>query len=1339
MCLLLHRSVGCIIIELLTGKPPYYDLPAMAALFRIVQDDYPPFPESISQALRDFLLLCFQKEPMMRASAAKLLEHPWLYNSSTNSNLAQTSRLLKSKSISSGEENNDADSIVAAIKMYQQVVSPHPSDISSSSVGESMKMEAKKILAAESIDDHANTNANPFQRALSRSPKKSMESFSGSPATSKKYRRDLGVASSADTVSAGNAVPFSMIFSTSAAEPDNSQGIGIVPSADSTIVGGAFVSERPPTAKRAGSPQKGLNLNPEYYDDGYEAEVRSKTSKSHSRASSRASDSGLIDADMERSYSPTLSDSTADTRDVMDRSRSTSTTATAIPQPIPDFTPRSAGNFFNGMDMHKIADADDDWDDIMVDSGITMSMESVDRGRRPVSASRNTNSRRFESSPPFNQSISYSHADGSPDGMGGAIMNMNSRIPVTRSNSRSSGSKASLSNSISASSISLPHSNRSLASSNGKSDDSKKGTMMRGSDDTDIMNDPLLKIKENRGSASYLLSVPSSYMLTRYQEDPEEESFDDLMHMENVPTDTRTGNATRGTSKNVQKFASVDEQDVYDDFFNDDTVSPPMIPSKMKLASASSSSMDSRYNADFRLLNLKQSTLPALSPVRENSFGLESQSAGENDDFDDGFEPSFESNALASKLRQRMKEATKEVTEEEFDDFLNYQFDEKDFKQNEQKDVHFRRSRDVVDIMGKIRPETKESKVKSLCDDLINIFNTYPEQRDHLITYHGVMPIIDMFEARADAKHKYENIVKLRPYVLRVINKIIEGSSRVQEQLSLVGLIPTVMTLFENSYKTTYLNFGSSSSKSLPSTPHEPAGLLRTSSLYSQTSFFGVVDDNDVDPVTLEAAKFIHQISSTSSLTLQMLIGAGGLSVLTSMVSFGTFIATPMSPVTTIDYNNSPLRKSFQNLALSESTNNNVNEHNVESAFSFVEDKMKPTITIPGSTDTNSNCMTIFQMGIDCITQVFSVQSSRTRDFCRLFVKLGLLPHLATAFQNLMTIYQTQISQSVVQYSMNCMSTTGSTAIGHSQTSSGQLPEGIAAESSSQIANIAPFDNPTKFTASALKAHGARLHRRVESDSNRSESSMNTAAFLNEADDGAERKYCKAVATLLFKFSRSDAVVAETMVSSKFGVITVIINILRSPELRSINDNPSSTTVSLGNTIGSIESLTPRTIPGSSPGDRRSKHIISSGIYLSPAYIEIIELLLKCLKNLSMEPSVLGDLEEAGAINTLIPLLSGPISDKCINHVLPCIFNMCRINKKRQEQAAVLGIVPHLKKLVTDGSHLRQFALPILFDLAHTSAATRAELWKYDIVVFYLDQLKESYWQTFALNSLNIW
>jgi len=71
-------SLGCTVIELLTGKPPYYDLDQLPALFRIVQDDYPPLPDGISFLCKDFLLQCFQKEPSLRKSAAQLLKHRWI-------------------------------------------------------------------------------------------------------------------------------------------------------------------------------------------------------------------------------------------------------------------------------------------------------------------------------------------------------------------------------------------------------------------------------------------------------------------------------------------------------------------------------------------------------------------------------------------------------------------------------------------------------------------------------------------------------------------------------------------------------------------------------------------------------------------------------------------------------------------------------------------------------------------------------------------------------------------------------------------------------------------------------------------------------------------------------------------------------------------------------------------------------------------------------------------------------------------------------------------------------------------------------------------------------------
>lgn len=70
--------MGCVVIELLEGHPPYHTLDPMPALFRIVQDDCPPIPEGASPIVKDFLYHCFQKDCNLRISAKKLLKHPWM-------------------------------------------------------------------------------------------------------------------------------------------------------------------------------------------------------------------------------------------------------------------------------------------------------------------------------------------------------------------------------------------------------------------------------------------------------------------------------------------------------------------------------------------------------------------------------------------------------------------------------------------------------------------------------------------------------------------------------------------------------------------------------------------------------------------------------------------------------------------------------------------------------------------------------------------------------------------------------------------------------------------------------------------------------------------------------------------------------------------------------------------------------------------------------------------------------------------------------------------------------------------------------------------------------------
>ncbi len=77
-------SIGCTAIELITGKPPYYELSKTAACFRMVEDEHPPLPAIASDSMKAFVMRCFKKEPAKRATAAELLEDPWIVSNNNS-------------------------------------------------------------------------------------------------------------------------------------------------------------------------------------------------------------------------------------------------------------------------------------------------------------------------------------------------------------------------------------------------------------------------------------------------------------------------------------------------------------------------------------------------------------------------------------------------------------------------------------------------------------------------------------------------------------------------------------------------------------------------------------------------------------------------------------------------------------------------------------------------------------------------------------------------------------------------------------------------------------------------------------------------------------------------------------------------------------------------------------------------------------------------------------------------------------------------------------------------------------------------------------------------------
>jgi serine/threonine protein kinase len=75
-------SLGITAIEMAEGKPPYYNVHPMRAIFMIPTRPPPKFadqtPGKWSPAFHDFLAQCLTKNPDERSSTKKLLEHAWL-------------------------------------------------------------------------------------------------------------------------------------------------------------------------------------------------------------------------------------------------------------------------------------------------------------------------------------------------------------------------------------------------------------------------------------------------------------------------------------------------------------------------------------------------------------------------------------------------------------------------------------------------------------------------------------------------------------------------------------------------------------------------------------------------------------------------------------------------------------------------------------------------------------------------------------------------------------------------------------------------------------------------------------------------------------------------------------------------------------------------------------------------------------------------------------------------------------------------------------------------------------------------------------------------------------
>ncbi|XP_009124750.1 MAP3K epsilon protein kinase 1 isoform X2 [Brassica rapa] len=139
----------------------------------------------------------------------------------------------------------------------------------------------------------------------------------------------------------------------------------------------------------------------------------------------------------------------------------------------------------------------------------------------------------------------------------------------------------------------------------------------------------------------------------------------------------------------------------------------------------------------------------------------------------------------------------------------------------------------------------------------------------------------------------------------------------------------------------------------------------------------------------------------------------------------------------------------------------------------------------------------------------------------------------------------------------------------------------------------------------------------------------------------------------------------------------------------------------------------------------------------SPILLKILE----CINHLSTDPDCLETLQRAYAIKHLIPnldLKEGNLVYQIHHEVLSALFNLCKINKRRQEQAAEHGIIPHLMHFIMSASSLKQYALPLLCDMAHASHNSREQLRAHGGLDVYMSLLDDESWSVIALDSLAV-
>ncbi|KAJ0910957.1 putative protein kinase STE-STE-Pl family [Helianthus annuus] len=606
-------------------------------------------------------------------------------------------------------------------------------------------------------------------------------------------------------------------------------------------------------------------------------------------------------------------------------------------------------------------------------------------------------------------------------------------------------------------------------------------------------------------------------------------------------------------------------------------------------------------------------------------------------------------------------------------------------------------------LVSQLRPEESEDVIVSSCHKLTVFFQHRPEQKHVFMTQHGLLPLLELLEVPRTR-------VQVICSVLQVLNQIIKDNTDFQENACLVGLIPLVM---------------------------------------------GFAAPDRTREVRMEAAYFLQQLCQSSSLTLQMFIACRGIPVLVGFLEadyakYRQMVHLAIDGMWQVfKLQRSTLRNDFCRIAAKNgillrlintlySLNEATRLASISGAGGFSMDGL-PMRPRSGPLDPSSHTDHPFA-GPQESSRLSSSHSPDSR-----FFTLETDKHQSS---------NTSAEAPVTSRSPD------STSNGYSATQQ---------ENVRPLLSLLEKEPPSRHFSgqleyvrhlTGLEKHESilpLLHSSNEKKSNGMDFLM--AEFAEASSRGREHAYTEAVTRTPHKLANKKTALTasnEGKASTSGIASQTASGVLSGSGV--LNARPGSATSSglLSHMVSPWNADVAREylekvadlLLEFAGADSTVKSYMCSQSLLSRLFqmfnkVEppILLKLLKCINHLSTDPHCLEHLQRADAIKHLIPnldLKDGPLVSQIHHEVLNALFNLCKINKRRQEQAAENGIIPHLMRFIMSDSPLRQCALPLLCDMAHASRNSREQLRAHGGMDVYLSLLEDQLWSVTALDSIAV-